>query len=378
MPSSLNLLTFLPVISLIWASIVGLVFLFIVFGRYAFGPPKRKRRQPSFLTRYFTINLTFGLILVKLAINTAEIIPIIIPAHNSGLRIRDTLSNLSRQLYPDKTVPYVAVCANACQDNTCQQAQLGLDLIQKRIPDSTGTLIVTDQPGEVPALNTLLRHLDSVDGCPDWVIALNDDVFPTLKAVNGVWTCLQSAENFAVGVRSFPLPIYRGKKHGTFAGRVAHFIGMGEARVPNIIGRMCGFRRDLTPLPEDIISADLYITQQAANLGRYSILPQDYRVYHRVPTTFKDLFNQQLIYNLGYYQFVDHYGQTHYCSDTPPSSTAIKEMVLRHLNYPVNYLVVKSLGILIQHLANKSAQILYKTDRMPISGCQRRRITPKA
>lgn len=214
-------------------------------------------------------------------------VSIIIPAYNSGHRIRQVLTNIRGQPMPENLEVEVLVDANACRDDTAEQAAKGLMLIEHERGWRT-KLIVDSRGGEPQALNKMVeaRTLNGL------VVGLNDDVFPTRGCLQTLCAAmLQEDKLGAIGVRPRPIPVWESQRHGTFAGRLAGSMSeLYEEGLWSIVGRFYAFRPEIIgPFP-NLMSEDSYMTYQALMRSKgFGILTDPENcVYFRVPTTMSD------------------------------------------------------------------------------------------
>jgi len=248
-------------------------------------------------------------------------INVLIATRNGERTIGHVIDNLFSQPLPENTVLNLTICANGCTDQTVDVVREAYVRVPEAREDIQTQLIESDTPGHPHALNTMIRELDE----PEIVIALNDDVFPSMGSLQALYLAMvENPELGAIGIQERPIPTYRHKK-ASFAEKVGAAMING---LPNgaIGGNMCAFRPKAIGEFPDIISEDVFLTfKSLSETGGYGIVNiEGENVYYFLPKSLADLVRDTVIHKTAERQYEREY------PEHKDNYVALKEASKRH------------------------------------------------
>ena len=231
-------------------------------------------------------------------------INVLIATRNGERTIGHVIDNLFSQPLPENTVLNLTICANGCTDQTVDVVREAYVRVPEAREDIQTQLIESDTPGHPHALNTMIRELDE----PEIVIALNDDVFPSMGSLQALYLAMvENPELGAIGIQGRPIPTYRHKK-ASFAEKVG--VAMINGQPDGAIGgNMCAFRPKAIGEFPDILSEDVFLTfKSLSETGGYGIVNiEGENVYYFLPKSLTDLVRDTVIHKTAERQFERRY-----------------------------------------------------------------------
>ena len=272
--------------------------------------------------------------------------------------------NLKSQILPLNSRLKIAVCANACEDNTVYVAGKALKKISQTNKNIRTFLVETPKPGEPQALNRMLKNVIN-----EIIIVINDDVELSQYSLAALFIAMKKNPKLgAIGIPSRPFPSLVGNKQ-ILPVRIANQISqLYLEKDITIVGRMYAFRKSFVNHFPNIMSEDNFLTYiSLVRSSGYGII-KDGRsyVYYKPPSTYSDVFSQTFMHSVSGVQFFREY------PDAMDMFYSIEKRM--HIKEKLND--EQRIHDLAQQIQNCCWQMAVLADKLdPVKGSLRKRVT---